>query len=96
MGAVTKIVLRFRERFWKQSVFLAQPSGRRLPPLGFLHSSDEYFPTWWTSLPVRATILTGWAGGPAAERLAPHGEESVRRASARLAQPTCSDSGAND
>jgi monoamine oxidase len=77
MGAVTKIVLRFRERFWEQSVFLTQPSGRRLPPLGFLHARDEYFPTWWTSLPLRAPILTGWAGGPAAERLAMRGEEFV-------------------
>jgi monoamine oxidase len=37
MGAVTKILLRFREQFWEQSVFLTQPSGRRLPPLSFLH-----------------------------------------------------------
>ena len=45
MGAVTKIILRFRERFWEQSVFPAQPSGRRPLPLGFLHSRGEYFPT---------------------------------------------------
>jgi monoamine oxidase len=74
---VTKIVLRFRERFWEQSVFPIQPTGARLPPPGFLHSRDEYFPTWWTSIPVRAPILTGWAGGPAAERLALRGEEFV-------------------
>ena len=77
MGAVTKIVLRFRERFWERNGFTFQPAGGRLPPLGFLHSHDEYFPTWWTHLPVRAPILTGWAGGPAAERLALRGEEFV-------------------
>jgi monoamine oxidase len=77
MGMVMKVVLRFRERFWEQGVFQTQPSGDRLPPLGFLHSRDEYFPTWWTSLPVRAPILTAWAGGPAAERLALRGEEFV-------------------
>jgi monoamine oxidase len=77
MGAVTKIVLRFRERFWERNGFSIQPTGGRLPPLGFLHSHDEYFPTWWTHLPVRAPILTGWAGGPAAERLALRGEEFV-------------------
>jgi monoamine oxidase len=84
MGVVMKLVLRFRERFWERSVFQTQPLGGRLPllggrlpPLGFLHSRDEYFPTWWTSLPVRAPILTAWAGGPAAERLALRSEEFV-------------------
>jgi monoamine oxidase len=77
MGMVMKVVLRFRERFWEQGVFQTQTLGDRLPPLGFLHSRDEYFPTWWTSLPVRAPILTAWAGGPAAERLALRGEEFV-------------------
>jgi monoamine oxidase len=77
MGTVSKIVLRFRERFWEQSGFPIQPAGGRLPPLGFLHSRNEYFPTWWTSLPVRSPILTGWAGGPAAERLALRDEEFV-------------------
>jgi monoamine oxidase len=77
MGTVTKIILRFRERFWERRGFYAPLSGGRLPPLGFLHSSDENFPTWWTSLPVRAPIITGWAGGPAAARLALRGEEFV-------------------
>ena len=27
------------------------------------------FPTWWTTLPIRTAILTGWAGGPAGEAL---------------------------
>jgi monoamine oxidase len=75
MGQATKIALRFRERFWEQNKF--QPAGGRLPPFSFLHSRDEYFPTWWTFLPVRAPILTGWAGGPAAERLAMRGEEFI-------------------
>jgi monoamine oxidase len=77
MGAVAKVILRFRERFWEQSDLIARPSGGRGPSLGFLHSHDECFPTWWTSLPARAPIITGWAGGPAAERLALRGEEFV-------------------
>jgi monoamine oxidase len=77
MGTVTKIVLRFRERFWERGGIPVQPAGGGLPPLGFVHSSDENFPTLWTSLPVRAPIITGWAGGPAAERLALRGEEFV-------------------
>src|SRR5215471_18280519 len=79
MGTVAKIVLRFRERFWEQGGFPVQPAGGRLPPLGFLHSSDDDFPTWWTAHPVRAPIITGWAGGPAAERLTLRGEEFVLR-----------------
>jgi monoamine oxidase len=77
MGTVAKVILRFRERFWEQSDLIARPAGGRNLPLGFLHSHDECFPTWWTSLPVRAPIITGWAGGPAAERLALRGEEFV-------------------
>ncbi|HEY8460777.1 MAG TPA: NAD(P)/FAD-dependent oxidoreductase [Blastocatellia bacterium] len=75
MGTAAKLVLRFRERFWERSDFISATAGCRRPPLGFLHSPDESFKTWWTSLPVRAPIITGWAGGPAAERLALRGEE---------------------
>jgi monoamine oxidase len=36
---------------------------------------------WWTSYPVLAPVLTGWAGGPAGERLAALGPyEVVERA----------------
>jgi monoamine oxidase len=77
MGNVAKVVLRFSERFWERGGFHTAPAGGRLPPLGFLHASDENFPTWWTSMPVRAPIITGWAGGPAADRLALRGEDFV-------------------
>jgi monoamine oxidase len=52
--------------------------GQRYPILaepGFIHSSDEGFPTWWTALPAPASqeapplVLTAWAGGSKAERL---------------------------
>jgi len=38
----------------------------------FIHSNDDAFPTWWTSLAQSRTTpaLTGWCGGPKAERLA--------------------------
>lgn len=55
VGHVVKIVFRFRERFWDD--------------FNFVHSSDRYVPTWWTAAPVRAPILTAWAGGHAADRL---------------------------
>lgn len=60
MGPVVKLLLRFGEPFWEQVD----------EQLGFFHDPAGWFPTWWTTLPVRTTVLTGWAGGPAAERLA--------------------------
>lgn len=60
MGQAVRITLRFRERFWERRA--------RLQDLGFLHSGDPWFPTWWTALPVRAPLLTGWAAGPHGER----------------------------
>jgi monoamine oxidase len=55
-GHVVKIVFRFRERFW--------PDGA-----SFVHTNDRHMPTWWTAVPVRSPILTGWAGGHAADAL---------------------------
>ncbi len=57
MGAVVKVILRFKEAFWE----------KRIPKLDFIHSTELAFPTWWTSLPIHSTVLTGWAGGPAAD-----------------------------
>jgi monoamine oxidase len=58
-GHVVKIAFRFRERFWA-----TDKDGPN-----FLHSSDRYVPTWWTTAPVRSPILTAWAGGHGADAL---------------------------
>ena len=60
MGTAQRIVLQFEEIWW------ARPDGS-LP--SFVHGFDEPFPVWWTSLPRKRPILTGWAGGPRAARL---------------------------
>jgi monoamine oxidase len=52
-GSVIKILLQFREPFWKE----------RTPGLGFL-ISDQSLPTWWTQAPPEQALLTGWFGGP--------------------------------
>lgn len=62
MGPVVKIVMRFGEYFWEH--------GQDLSRLTFLHSADSWMPTWWTSFPVRAPVLVGWAAGPHAVRFA--------------------------
>src|SRR6185369_16897950 len=69
MGHVARIVLRFRERFWERREELEQ--------LGFLHSFDPVVPTWWTALPVRAPLLTGWSAGPAAGQFRGFGRDAA-------------------
>ncbi|HWB53089.1 MAG TPA: NAD(P)/FAD-dependent oxidoreductase [Tepidisphaeraceae bacterium] len=61
MGPVVKIIVRFKKAFWESS---------ELRDLAFVHGSDLAFPTWWTQLPLRLPLLTGWAGGPPAADLA--------------------------
>lgn len=67
-GRVVKIVMQFREVFWRMDA-------------GFAMKLDAPIPTWWTQAPGGQKVLTGWAGGPAAERLSalPH-EQMLDRA----------------
>lgn len=60
-GQVVRIVLRFREPFWREKQAIAD--------VGFLLSTEKRFPTWWTSLPVEANVLVGWSAGPRADDL---------------------------
>jgi monoamine oxidase len=61
-GPVVRISFVFRERFWA-----ALAPG--LAEMSMLHSRDALLPTWWTTNPVEAPVLTGWAGGPRAEKM---------------------------
>lgn len=56
-GGVIKVILHFRDQFWEPA------SGS---DAAFIFS-DEKFPTWWTQLPKRLPVLTGWLGGPDTE-----------------------------
>jgi len=83
MGAVVKVLLRFRKAFWYQ-----QAAGSRAwPKLAFALAPGLAVPTWWTLRPLDVPVLVGWAGGPAADRLsgAPS-REVVRAALAALAR----------
>jgi monoamine oxidase len=62
MGEVVRLVLRFRESFWREA----------LGDAAFVHSREP-FPTPWTAAPLDLPMLTLWAGGPAASRLRPSG-----------------------
>lgn len=60
-GQVVRVILRFREAFWEEN--------SRFADVGFLLSNEKLFPTWWTTLAVRAPIVTGWSAGPHADDL---------------------------
>jgi monoamine oxidase len=70
MGKVIRIVLRFRRRFWDEiSPAPAAQSSKTLSDMNFLFSDDEWLPTWWTTMPDKLPIITGWAPFDCAERL---------------------------
>ena len=60
-GNVNRVVMRFREAWWARI--------EHLKDAGFWLSDERYFPTWWTTLPVRAPLLTGWSSGPHSDEL---------------------------
>jgi monoamine oxidase len=72
VGQVFKILLRFREAFWFGDGFVRQRlESRKAKPadINFIHAHGTQLPTWWTQLPSRAPLLTGWSGGPKAEAM---------------------------
>lgn len=82
MGRVIRVTLRFKERFWER----LQPNGqsRTLAHLRFLFSNQNWFPTWWTTMPERIPVITGWAPFHCAEDLSAQ-DPSMVFASAREA-----------
>ena len=62
-GAIVKLLLEFKTAFWTDKA-IAEVD---LKDMGFI-LSDEEVPTWWTQHPMHSTLLTGWLGGPPAER----------------------------
>jgi len=70
-GPVVKALFKFREPFWENpSIARALHLKEGLKNAVFLHAPDLPFPTWWTALPLRLSMLTAWAGGPKARALA--------------------------
>lgn len=68
-GPVVRVALAFDEEFWL----------RRAPGVAFFHVPGAAFPTFWTPLPMRAPLLTAWAGGPKAARLTGKGPSFLVR-----------------
>jgi len=63
MGMVLKVVFHLRSRIWPVANF------------GFVHSDDEWFPTWWAD--DSGPTLTGWTGGTRAEHLGKEDQETI-------------------
>ena len=53
MGNVLRASFLFDQAFWNEAA----------PAMGFLFSPNQPIPTWWTSSPDSAPVLTGWIGG---------------------------------
>ena len=88
MGHVARVVLLFREPFWRHVPVQAK-AGEAMKRLSFIHAPGQSMPTWWTAYPVDVPRLTGWLGGPRARALLAGGAAAVRRAAiASIAQVT--------
>jgi monoamine oxidase len=60
-GQAVRVTLRFDRAFWEDDEKFAGAS--------FIFSGEPVFPTWWTTLPVVAPVITGWSAGPKADAL---------------------------
>jgi monoamine oxidase len=71
VGDVVRVVLLFRNRFWRDASAPSIPDGirRKLADLSFLFTPAEVPPTWWTPNPAPTPMLTAWIGGPKATEL---------------------------
>jgi monoamine oxidase len=68
MGKVIRVTLRFRTRFW-EAVRPDKNNSKTLSQMNYLFTQDDWFPTWWTKMPDKVPIITGWAPARSAERL---------------------------
>ncbi len=65
MGAVVRVSLLFDSKFWIDPAISTrrQDAARRSGDFSFLFAREKLFPTWWTSMPEAAPLLTAWIGG---------------------------------
>jgi len=79
MGKVIRIVLHFRQRFWDR-IRPHPEKNQTLSDMSFLFSGDQWFPTWWTTMPEQLPIITGWAADQCAARLEANSLPTATRA----------------
>lgn len=71
MGPVIKVVMRFSNRIWLDA------AGASLADASFFFERGGTFPAYWTTYPIVSPILTAWAGGPRADRLAGKSQSEI-------------------
>jgi len=74
-GAVIKILFQFKTVFWEDEQ-IEKMVGKSLKDVGFIFSKQT-IPTWWTQYPTKSALLTGWLGGPLAEKLKDATDEEI-------------------
>ena len=72
-GTVIKVVLNFNEQIWRAATNIK--SVKNSYP-GFIFS-DAIIPTWWTQIPEKNGMITGWLAGPQAARLKGESDEKI-------------------
>ena len=77
MGEVIRVVFRFRKRFWDELRPADNGKAKTLANMSFLFSRQDWFPTWWTTMPDRLPVITGWAPASGAEELSRHDDNYV-------------------
>lgn len=77
MGAVVRVVLRLRDRFWADETFARRHAAEGIERMTFLHARDKDFPTWWSAYPLMSPFIVGWCGGPVAHTLAGQSPETI-------------------
>jgi len=87
MGKVVRLTLEFRRPFWENISAKCGRDSTTLSNLSFLLSRNPAFPTWWTMLPERRPVITGWAPAMSAVEVSRAGEEeAVNKALATLSE----------
>jgi len=74
MGAARRIVLCFNTKWWNEII---SKLGNANDKLGFLFANNVPISVWWSSEPLKAPLLTGWAGGKKALDLASINDDAV-------------------
>jgi monoamine oxidase len=70
-GPVIKVAMHFSRPFW------AEIHAARYRDAAFFFAPQATFPTFWTSLPLRSSLLVAWCAGPRVQRFAGKGKDAV-------------------
>jgi monoamine oxidase len=73
-GPVIKVVMHFRQPFWEEVADGRYRDG------SFFRAPGATFRTFWSTVPLRGSLMNAWAGGPNAQRLSGRNEAELTSA----------------